>query len=159
MSSFTTFCGVRKSLAVREFLAIVHDVDAEANFVREIRERKSHMSRADHVQLGRWFNRLDVHAHLAPADEARLLREIVVELVVHELRPSIEDGFTRLPEGVVLVTTAANRSNEPSIAKHQHLRADALRRRTGRRDDGDECRRLTAFERFGDRRKDFLIHL
>ncbi len=71
------FRGVRKPLAVRELLAIVHDVHAEADLVRQPREMKPDVARADDVELGRWLDRLDVDVHLPAADEPGLLREIV----------------------------------------------------------------------------------
>src|SRR5262245_18491477 len=117
------------------------------------------MARADHVQLGRRFDRLDIHAHLTTTDQPGLLREIVVELVVHELRPSIEDGFARLAEGIVLVAATADGSHQTAITKHEHLGPNALRRRASRRNDGDERRGLTALERFGDGGEDLLVHL
>src|SRR4029079_18125502 len=45
-----------------------------------------------------------------------------------------------------------------AVAEHQHLGADALRRRAGGRDDGDQRRRLPALERVGDGGKDFAVH-
>ena len=76
-----------EALAVRELLAVVDDVDAEADFVREPREVEADVAGADDVQLGRRLDRLDVDVHLPAADEAGLLREVVGQLVVHELRP------------------------------------------------------------------------
>ena len=55
----------RKPLAVRELLAIVHDVDAEADFVGQAREVKADVAGADDVELGRRLDRLDVDVHLA----------------------------------------------------------------------------------------------
>ena len=78
---------VGKALGVRELLAIVDDVDAEADFVRQPREVEADVAGADDVQLGRRLDRLDVDVHLSAADEAGLLREVVGQLVVHELRP------------------------------------------------------------------------
>src|SRR5438132_47343 len=71
------FCGGRKTLAVRELFSVVHDVHAEPHFLREAREVKPDVARADYVQLGRGFDWLDVYVHLPAADEPRLLREVV----------------------------------------------------------------------------------
>ena len=84
------FRGVREALAVGELLAVVHDVDAEADLVGEPREVKPDMAGADDVELGRRLDRLDVDVHLPAADEPGLLREVVGQLVVHELRPAVE---------------------------------------------------------------------
>ena len=78
--------GGREALGVRELLAVVDDVDAEADLVREPRQMEADVAGADDVQLGRRLDRLDVDVHLAAADQPGLLREVVVELVVHELR-------------------------------------------------------------------------
>ena len=76
--------GVGEAFAVGELLTIVDDVHAEPDFMGQVREVEAHVARADDIQLGRWLDRLDVHAHLAAADEAGLLREVIVELVVQE---------------------------------------------------------------------------
>src|SRR6185503_3177996 len=86
------------------------------------------------------------------------LREVVGQLVVHELRPAIRDRFLRLPERIVLVAAAANRPDGAAIGEDEHLRADALRRGAGGGDDGDERRRLAAIERVGDGGEYFAIH-
>ena len=83
MSSTTISAAVGEALAVGELLAIVHDVHAEADFVREPREVKADVAGADDVQLGRRLDRLDVDVHLSAADEPGLLREVVGQLVVH----------------------------------------------------------------------------
>ena len=120
---------VGKPLAVRELLAIVHDVDAEADFVRHARQVKSDVSGADDVELGRRLDRFDVDVHLSTADQPGLLGEVIVELVVHELGTPAGDGLARLPERVVLVAAAADRADDPAVAEDEHLGADALRRR------------------------------
>ena len=86
MSSTTISAAVGKRSRVRELLAIVDDVDAEADFLREPREVEADVAGADDVELGRRLDRLDVDVHLPAADEAGLLREVVGQLVVHELR-------------------------------------------------------------------------
>ena len=114
---------------------------------------------ADDVELGRRLDRLDVDVHLPAADQAGLLREVVGQFVVHELRLRARDGLARLPERVVLVAAAANRADHAAVAEDEHLGADALRRRAGGRDDRDERRRLAAIERVGDGGEDFLVHV
>ena len=158
MSSTTISAAFGKPLAVGELLAIVHDVHAEADLVRQPREMEADVAGADDVQLGRRLDRLDVDVHLPAADEPGLLREIVGQLVVHELRPPVGDRLARLPERVVLVAAAADRADDAAVGEDEHLRADPLRRRSGRRDDRDERRRLAALERVGDGGEDFLVH-
>ena len=87
MSSTTISAAVGKALAVGELLAVVDDVHAEADLVRELREVEADVAGADDVELGRRLDRLDVDVHLSAADQPGFLREVVVELVVHELRP------------------------------------------------------------------------
>ena len=102
--------GVREPLGIGELLAVVHHVDAEADLFRDSREVKADVAGADDVELGRWFNRLDVDVHLAAADQAGLLREVVGELVVDEaagLR-GLRIASRRLAERVVLVAPAAD---------------------------------------------------
>ena len=86
MSSTTTSAAVGKRSRVGELLAVVDDVHAEADLVRQPREVEADVAGADDVELGRRLDRLDVDVHLPAADQPGLLREVVVELVVHELR-------------------------------------------------------------------------
>ena len=151
--------GVREALAVRKLLTIVDHVHAETDVVRQPGEMKPDVSGADHVQLGRRLDRFDVHVHLTAADETGLLGEIVRQLVVDESGFAIGDRFARLPEGVVLVTPAADRSDHPAIRKDEHLRADPLRCRPGCGNDRDESGGLTSIERVGDGREHFAIHV
>src|SRR4051794_37042525 len=130
--------GVREALTAGKLLAVVDDVNLEANLLRHYRKLVTDVAGADDVELGRWFDRLDVDAHLASADQSRLLREVIVQLVVHELRLPVRDGFASLPERIVLVTAAADRADQPPVGEDQHLRPDTLRSRPGGRDDGDE---------------------
>src|SRR6185369_1413419 len=92
------------------------------------------------------------------ADQAGLLREVIVQLVVHELRRPAEDRLARLPERVVLVAAAADGPDDPAVTEDEHLRADALRRRPGGRHDRDERGRFPALERIRDSGEDFAIH-
>ena len=102
------FGRVGKPLGVGELLAIVDDVHAEADLVSQSREVEADMPGADDVELGRRLDRLDVHVHLAAADEPGFLREVVRKLVVHELRASVGNRLASLPERVVLVAAAAD---------------------------------------------------
>ena len=52
MSSVTTSVAGGEALAVRELLAIVDDVHAKADFLREPREMGADVTGADDVQLG-----------------------------------------------------------------------------------------------------------
>jgi hypothetical protein len=104
---------------------------AEAGFVRHAGEAGADMTGAEDVEVGRRFDRLDEDLHLAAADETRLLREVVRELVLHRLRAPRLDRLARLPEGVVLVAAAADRPDCAAVGEHQHLCPDALRGRAG----------------------------
>ena len=42
---------LREALPIRELLAVVDDVDAKADVLRERGEMKAHVSRADHEEL------------------------------------------------------------------------------------------------------------
>ena len=77
---------------------------------------------------------------------------------MHHLGPPAQDRLARFAEGVVLVTAAADRPDNPAVGEDEHLGADALRRRSGGRDDRDERRRLAAIEGGRDGGKDFAVH-
>ena len=158
ISSATTSAAYGNRSRVGELLTVVDDVDSEADLVGEPREVISHVPGADDIQLGRGLDRLDVDVHLSAADEAGFLREVVGQLVVHELRPAVGDRFPGLPERVVLVAAAADRADDASVGEHQHLGPDPLRRRAGGGDNGDERRRLAAVEGTGDGGEDLLVH-
>src|SRR6185295_15799000 len=111
------------------------------------------------VELGGGLDWLDVDVHLSAADEPGFLREVVVELVVDELRLAAGDRVLRLPERVVLVTAAADGADDPAVAEDEHLRADTLRRRAGGRDDGHERGGFAPVERIGHRREDLFVHV
>ena len=55
-------------------------MDAEAGGTRDVRELVADVAGANDVELRGRFNRLDVHRHLSPANEARLLGEIIGEI-------------------------------------------------------------------------------
>ena len=159
MSSATTSVGVRKPLAVGEFLAVVDDVDAKADLVREMRQMEADVARANDVQLRRRFDRLDIDA---PSGRRKSGRSPARS---HRRARSGRAAGWRLriasrafPERVVLVAPAADGADHPAVAKDQHLGADTLRRRPGGGDDRHERRRFAAFERVSDRREDFLVH-
>ena len=152
------FDGVGKTFPVRKLLAVVDDVNAEADFVRDAREMKADVAGADDVELGRGFDGLDVDVHLAAANQTGFLREVVVQLVVDELRLARRDRFARLPERVVLVTAAADRADNAAVAEDEHLGADTLRRRPDGGHDRDERSRFAALERVGHGGEDFLVH-
>ena len=120
--------GAGKALAVREFFAVVDDVHAKVNRVGEAGEVPPDVTGADDVQARRGLERIDVDVHLSSADEAVLLREVVVELEVHEHLSARVEDFSRLEAGFVLVAAAADRADGAAVRKHQHLGAGALRR-------------------------------
>src|SRR3954471_20266589 len=151
--------GGRKTLGVGELLAIVHDMHAEADLFRDPREMETDVTGADDVELGRGLDGLDVDVHLAAADQPRLLGEVVVKLVMHQLRLARADRLACFAEGVVFVAPAADRADQAPIAEDEHLRADALWRRSGGRNDRHQCRRLAALERIGHGGKHFTVHL
>ena len=84
---------------------------------------------ADDVELRGRRERIDVDVHLSAADEAVLLREVVVQLVVEQRAAAGGDRLARLPERVVLVAAAADRADRAAVGEDQHLGAGALRRR------------------------------
>ena len=133
-------------------------MDTEPDFVREPRQVQADVARADHIQLGRRLDRLNVDVHLSTADEARLLREVVGELVVHELRFAAGNRLAGSPERVILVAAAPDRADDPAVGEDEHLRADALRRRSAGGDDRHERGRFAALERIGDGGEDFFVH-
>src|SRR5262249_10703586 len=151
--------GAREPLRVRELLAVVDDMNAESDIAGQTGKVEADVAGANHVELRRRLDRLDVDVHLSTADETGFLREVVGELVVDHFRPARLDRFARLPEGVVLVAAAADRADLAAVTKHQHLRADPLRRRPGRGDDRHQRRQLAAFEGIDNGGEDLLVHL
>ncbi len=147
-----------EALGVGELLAIVHDVDPEAGVVRHLGDEVADVPGAEDVDLRRCLDRLDEDFHLAAADEPGLLREVVVQLVLHAERAACQDRLARLPERVVLVAAAADGADRPAVGVDEHLGADALRGRAGRAGDGDERHFLAARQRFGEGGEDFLVH-
>ena len=124
--------GLREPLGVRELLAVVDHVDAEADILRDPCEVEADVAGADDVELWRRLDRLDVHIHLAAADQPRLLREVVRQLVVQHAWHAGVDRLARFPECVVLVAAAADGADDAPVGEYEHLGADALRRRSGR---------------------------
>src|SRR5205814_5544922 len=62
--------GHREPLRVGELLAIVDDVNAETGVGGGAREMPADVAAANDVERGSGGNRIDVHVHLAAADEA-----------------------------------------------------------------------------------------
>src|SRR5262249_57296048 len=110
-----------EAIAVGELLAVVDDLDAEPGVRRESRQVPAHVAGPDDVERGRRRDRVDVDLHLAAADEARLLDEIVVEIVLDERGLAGGDRLARLSGGVVLVAAAANRADGPAVGVDAHL--------------------------------------
>ena len=122
-------------------------MDAEAGVRRDLAELTADVAGADDVEVGRWRQRLDVHVHLSATDQAVLLREVVVELVVEERRAPRDERVARLPERIVLVAPAADGADGAAVGEHQHLRAGTLWRRAVGADDGHERDGLAALQR------------
>ena len=78
------FLGVGEALRVRELLAVVEHVRAESDRVRETRQVIADMAGADDIQARRRFERFNVDLHLPAADQSVFLREVIVEVVLHE---------------------------------------------------------------------------
>ena len=116
------------------------------------------MAGAEHVQLWRRLDGLHEHFHLPSADEAGFLREVVVQVELQLDRLAALDGLARLPERLVLVAAAADRPHRAAVRVDQHLCADALRRGSGRRDDGDERHLVAALEGVVEGGEDLLVH-
>src|SRR4051812_7676035 len=153
------FRGGWEALDVRKFLAVVRDMHPKADFLCDAREVEPDVAGPNDIELWRWLDRLDVDVHLSAAHEAGLLCEVVVELVVDELRRAVEDRLSCLTEGIVLVTASADGSDDPAVAEDEHLCADALRRGARGRHDGDQRRRFAALQRVGNSGEDFTVHL
>ena len=114
---------------------------------------------ADDVEMRGGCERIDVDVHLPAADEAVLLREVVVEVVVEQRAAAGRDRFARLPEGVVLVAAAADRADRAAVGEDEHLRAGPLRRRAVGADDRHERGGFAARERVGGRGEDLLVQI
>jgi hypothetical protein len=110
-------------------LAIVHDVDSEANVVREIKE-EPHMSGTDHHSGDGSPVRC---THLAPQmrasltpDRRRARRDARRPVMIDASRALLKASLKQ----------PLNRPNEPSIAKDQHLGTNA-EASAGRRNNSD----------------------
>ena len=147
-----------EAFGVGELLAVVDDVDAEPDVVRHLRDPVADVAGTEDVDVGRRLDGLDEDLHLPAAHQTGLLREVVVELVLHVQRPAGLDRFAGFPEGVVLVAAAANRADGPAVRKDQHLGADALRRGAGGGHDGDEGNFLPAIQGLREGGEDLLVH-
>ena len=148
--------GARKAIGVGELVAIVDDVDVEAGVGRDFGQVPADMPGPDDVQPRRGRKGIDVHVHTPAADQAVLLGEVIVELVVDERGLSGRDRLARFPEGVVLVAAAADGPDRPPVGPDEHLGARALGRRALRAHDRDERDALAAPQRLGRRRQHFL---
>ena len=158
MSSTIDVDALAEPLGVGELFAVVDDVHAEADVVRHLRHPVADVAGAEDVDIRRRLDGLDEDLHLAAAYQTGLLREVVVELVLHVQRPARLDRFAGFPERVVLVAAAADRADGPAVGKDQHLGADALRRGAGGGDDGDEGDFLPAIQGLREGGKDLLVH-
>src|SRR4029434_3324333 len=98
---------VAEALLVRELLAVVHDMDAKAGVVRHARDVISDVPGAEDVDVGRRLDGLDEDLHLAAADQSGLLREVVIQLVLHAQRPSRSDRLARFSASVRIAGAAA----------------------------------------------------
>src|SRR5436190_14925030 len=133
-------------------------MDAEAGGARDARELMADVTGAHDVELRGRFYGLDVHRHLSPANKTGLLGEIIGEIVFDEPWLAREQRFPCLPQRVVLIAAAADGAGHPSVRVHEHLRPNALRRGSLRRDDGDERHFFAALERLDELAQDFLAH-
>ena len=94
-----------------------------------------------------------------PHTRPGLFGEVVVEVVLHGGGLARREHGPGLADGVVLVAAAADRADNAAVAKHQHLRADALRRGPVGRDDRDQGGFFATRQRFPERGKDFVVHV
>jgi hypothetical protein len=131
---------------------------ARSSIVRHPRQVVADVARAEDVDGGRCLDRLDEHLHLAAADQPGLFREVVVQIVLDGLRLARLQHLPRLADGVVLVAAAADGADDAAVGKDQHLRADALRRRSRGRHDRDERHFFAPLQGIGQRGEDFVVH-
>ena len=89
---------------------------------------------------------IDEDVHLPSADEALLLGEVVVQVVVGEGGAPGLEGQPGLAERILFVAAAADGAERAAVLEDEHPGADALRRRALRADDGDQRHRLAARE-------------
>ena len=102
---------------------------------------------------------IDVDVHLPSADEAVLLREVVVQLEVQKRLAARLEHLARLEAGFVLVAAAADRADGPAVSVDQHFGAGPLRCGPARAHDRHERDRLAALERVSRRGEDFLVQM
>src|SRR5207247_3281292 len=137
----------------RKFLTIVDHVDAEADLVRHAAQEIADVAGAEDVHIRLGLNGLDEDLHLSAANQPGLFGEVVVELVLDVQGPARLDRLARLPEGVVLVASAADRADRPAVRVDEHLRPDALWRGARGRCNRDESDLFTALQSLRERRE------
>ena len=136
MSSTTISTASGNRSRVRELLAVVDDVHAEADFVGDPREVEADVAGADDVELGRRLDRLDVDVHLSAADRARSpARSRRPARSARAAARGSVIASRAFQKRVVLVAAAADGADDPAVAEDQHLGAHALRRRAACVDD------------------------
>ena len=118
---------------------------------------KADVAGADDVEVRSGQERIDVDVHPAAADQAVLLREVVVQLVVDDCERPSSRAEPRLADRVVLVAAAADRADGTAVREDEHLRAGALRRRPLGADDRHERGRFAALQCVGRRRQDVFV--
>ena len=130
----------------------------EAGVVRDAADEMPDVAGAEDVDRRRRLDRLDEDLHLSAADEPRLCREVVGQLVAHGARLARLQRLARLPQRLVLVAAAADGADDAAVGVDEHLGADALGRGAVGRHDGDERHFLAVLERLAERREDFVVH-
>ena len=149
--------GAGEALSVGKFLPVVDDVDSKAHIAGDSREVMAHVSSTNDEQPRRGCQRVDMHVHASTANQSVLLREVVVQLVMEQLRASGRQGLPGFPEGSVFVAPTTDRSERAAIGPHQHLRARSLRRRALRAHDRHQRDAFASRQRVRRGRQQFFV--
>ena len=150
--------GIREPVRVSELLAVIEDMDLEADRRSCMCKMIGDVTRPDQVQMRCRFDRLDVYLHLPSADQSRLLRYVVSEFVACDQRFASVKCRASLPECIVLVAPTAYCTHGLSVGEHEHLCAHALRGRALRSDNRHQRHWFAALQRVTDRFEDIFVH-
>ena len=147
-----------KAIRTGEFLPVVEYVDVESDGACHTGQVVRHVPRTDQVKMRRRLDRLDVHLHLASTDQPGFLGNVIRQLVAYDFRLAGAQRLARLPEGIVLVASAADGAHDPAVGENHHLGPDALGRRALGANDGHQRGGFPALQRLTDRVEDFFVH-
>jgi hypothetical protein len=123
----------------------------------DLAEVKADVARSDDVEVRGWEEWIDMDIHPSTANQAVLLREVVIQLVVDDLRSPVVQREAGFPDRIVLVAAPADRPHRATVGEDKHLRTGALRRGPLGADHRHERGSLTALQCVGRGSQDVFV--